>query len=505
MSTSQHRWRRGCWSLVVAVVAAMALAATASAAVQTDKADYSPGEVVTISGDNSNGAGYQSGEAVHVDASGPNGWAATCDAVADAGGAWSCQVSLADGPEAVGSYEYTATGLESGVTESGTFQDSGFFLQAVIPGGTRIAVTFPGDTAGTTSTIEGFTNATCTPPRNKFNPSAVNTSTSNFVNLTSFGTATGGSNRLTAPLTVTSGGATYLFSSWAVVGGTGAPTPNGSVTTTGTAGCFSGWTASAPTFVQANYVLPTPPTFTKAFAPSTVLVGGASTLTFTLANSNPIPLTGAAFSDSLPAGVIVATPNGLSNTCGGTATATAGSGSISLTGGTIPTSSSCTITVNVKGTSAGVKNNTTSTLTTNEAPAGTAASASLTVVGPPVLSKAFSPSTVPVGGTTTLTFTLTNPNPTVPVSRITWADPLPLGLQVAANPAVTNTCGGVPSVGPYALAVAYAAASLPAGGSCTFSVNLTATSAGLKNNTTTIVASSAGIGSPASASMTVTP
>ncbi len=76
---------------------------------------------------------------------------------------------------------------------------------------------------------------------------------------------------------------------------------------------------------------------------------------------------------------------------------------------------------------------------------------------------------------------------------------------MAANPAVTNTCGGVPSVGPFAFAVAYANASLPAGGSCTFSVNVTATSAGVKNNTTTIISSSAGIGSPATGTLTVNP
>jgi hypothetical protein len=79
-------------------------------------------------------------------------------------------------------------------------------------------------------------------------------------------------------------------------------------------------------------------------------------------------------------------------------------------------------------------------------------------------------------------------------------------LSVAANPAViNNTCGGVPSVGPYALAVAYANASLPPGGSCTFTVNVTATSAGVKNNTTTIISSSAGTGSPATGTLTVTP
>ena len=53
---------------------------TALAAVGTDQADYTPGSVVTIYGDNSDDAGYLPGEAVHVDVSGPNDYAASCDA-----------------------------------------------------------------------------------------------------------------------------------------------------------------------------------------------------------------------------------------------------------------------------------------------------------------------------------------------------------------------------------------------------------------------------------------
>jgi uncharacterized repeat protein (TIGR01451 family) len=111
-----------------------------------------------------------------------------------------------------------------------------------------------------------------------------------------------------------------------------------------------------------------------------------------------------------------------------------------------------------------------------------------------------------LGATTVLTFTLTNPNTTTPLTGVTFSDPLPLGLMVAPTPSVLNTCGGVPGVGPYALAVSLASASIPAGQSCTFRVTLTATSTGVKNNTTTIVSSTqGGIGNPASASVTVTP
>jgi PKD repeat protein len=96
----------------------------AFAAIWTDKLDYSPGEVVTISGDNSNGAGYLPGETVRVEVWGPNGYYATCEATVDGNGAWSCQVTLWPDERAIGEYTYTARGLTSGVRESGTFWDS---------------------------------------------------------------------------------------------------------------------------------------------------------------------------------------------------------------------------------------------------------------------------------------------------------------------------------------------------------------------------------------------
>ncbi len=106
------------------LLATLFLPALTAAAVWTDQADYSPGSVVTISGDNSDGAAYLRGETVDVVVTGPNGYAASCSAVADDAGAWSCQVTLWDTELAVGDYSYTATGQTSGVTETGTFSDS---------------------------------------------------------------------------------------------------------------------------------------------------------------------------------------------------------------------------------------------------------------------------------------------------------------------------------------------------------------------------------------------
>ena len=114
---------------LIAAVTALAFTLTLAniggviAAVWTDQADYAPGSVVTISGDNSDNAGYLPGETVHVDVTGPNGYTATCDATVFESGEWSCQVTLWDSDLAVGTYSYTATGQTSGVSQNGTFTD----------------------------------------------------------------------------------------------------------------------------------------------------------------------------------------------------------------------------------------------------------------------------------------------------------------------------------------------------------------------------------------------
>lgn len=90
---------------------------SALAAVSTDKTDYSPGSVVTISG-----SGYDGDISVDVSVSGPNGYSAACSA-AVTDGAWSCQVTLSADDSAAGTYTYTAVGSPSGKTEVGTFTD----------------------------------------------------------------------------------------------------------------------------------------------------------------------------------------------------------------------------------------------------------------------------------------------------------------------------------------------------------------------------------------------
>lgn len=125
-----------------------------------------------------------------------------------------------------------------------------------------------------------------------------------------------------------------------------------------------------------------PPTISKAFGAPSIPLNGTTSLSFTINNPNfGTSLSGVGFTDSLPAGLVVSTPNGLSGSCGGgSITATAGSGNISLSGATLASSASCTFSVNVTGTTLGVKNNVTSNVTSNEGGPGNTAAASITVV-----------------------------------------------------------------------------------------------------------------------------
>ena len=93
----------------------------------TNQEDYAPGSVVTISGNdnslNGNNVGFIFGETILVQVYGPNGYNATCQATANSYGGWSCQIVLWANDLAIGHYTYTAVGLTSAVSISGTFAD----------------------------------------------------------------------------------------------------------------------------------------------------------------------------------------------------------------------------------------------------------------------------------------------------------------------------------------------------------------------------------------------
>ncbi len=268
----------------------------------------------------------------------------------------------------------------------------------------------------------------------------------------------------------------------------------------------AGGTASATLTVQP---LPgsAPPTISKAFGASSIPLGGSTSLTFTITNPNPgAQLTGVAFSDPLPSGLVVSAPNGLTGSCGGgTITATPGSSSVSLSGATLAASASCTFAVNVTATSSGTKNNVTGPVSSNESGAGGTATATLKVIAPPTISKAFGASSIPLGGSTSLTFTITNPNSGAQLTGVAFSDPLPSGLMVSAPNGLTGSCGGgTITATPGSSSVSLSGATLAASASCTFAVNVTAKSSGTKTNVTGPVSSNeSGAGSRATARLTV--
>lgn len=104
----------------------------------------------------------------------------------------------------------------------------------------------------------------------------------------------------------------------------------------------------------------------------------------------------------------------------------------------------------------------------------------------PNLSKAFTPATIDAAGVSTLTITLSNPGPTIATLTAALVDTLPAGVLVAANPNVATSCAGAGT--PVAVAGASsvtlpAGRAIPANGSCTVSVDVTAAAAGIYFNT----------------------
>lgn len=120
------------------------------------------------------------------------------------------------------------------------------------------------------------------------------------------------------------------------------------------------------------------PLVTKSFSPNVIAIGGVSTLTITLSNPTAtVDITGAGFTDNYPANMRNTGTPSLVNSCGGTTTASANGTSLTLSGATIPRGSSCTVSVQVTATTAGINN--TGTVVSGNAAGGTAATATLLV------------------------------------------------------------------------------------------------------------------------------
>jgi uncharacterized repeat protein (TIGR01451 family) len=124
-----------------------------------------------------------------------------------------------------------------------------------------------------------------------------------------------------------------------------------------------------------------PPSIAKEFGATAIPIGDSTSLTFTIGNPNSIGLSGVAFTDTLPAGLIIATPNGLNGSCND-GVVTTGSGSVTLTGGTLAPNSTCVFSVNVTGNQVGSWTNVTGNIRSIEGGTGSTATAAIAVQNP---------------------------------------------------------------------------------------------------------------------------
>ena len=226
----------------------------------------------------------------------------------------------------------------------------------------------------------------------------------------------------------------------------------------------------------------------KEFASTVVGKDGITRLTITLTNNFNIPITDLAFTDILGGtvddGIVIASPPNLANTCNGTVTASAGTQTVSLSGGSIPASQDCEISVDVQGKSSttpppgtnytnmiaigdvtGKVNGT--TVTQN----WSAASDSLRVGTPDFrINKKFDPILVTGDYDSTMTITLVNPLSSS-IEDISFTDNLPTYMLLANPPDEnTGTCGGTITPAADRKSFTFSGGSLPANGSCKLTI-----------------------------------
>lgn len=109
---------------------------------------------------------------------------------------------------------------------------------------------------------------------------------------------------------------------------------------------------------------------------------------------------------------------------------------------------------------------------------------------PPTIAKSYAGASVALNGTTTLTFNVSNPNSSLALSGIDFADALPSGQNVASPNGLSGNCGeGTITALAGSSSVSLSGASLAATASCRFAINVTGTASGTQKNTTSAVTS----------------
>jgi uncharacterized repeat protein (TIGR01451 family) len=275
---------------------------------------------------------------------------------------------------------------------------------------------------------------------------------------------------------------------------------------------FAGKSAVAMLWIAAALIVAGParaatlaPHIGKAFGASSIPIGGTTSLTLAITNANPsTSLTGIAFTDTLPSGLVFASPCNLSSTCAGVTIASLGTNTLSLSGGALAAEGTCSISVNVMAVSAGTITNSVTVTSTNGG-TGNTAEDTLVVPAPPTIAKKFGIASIHLNGSTSLTFTITNVNSSTALTGMTFTDILPSGLVVSSPENLTSTCGGTAVAMPGTDIVSLSDGALIAKDTCFVSIDVTAISTGKKTNAVTVTSTNAGTGITAGAELFVTP
>ncbi|MEM7358797.1 MAG: thrombospondin type 3 repeat-containing protein [Pseudomonadota bacterium] len=241
----------------------------------------------------------------------------------------------------------------------------------------------------------------------------------------------------------------------------------------------------------------------KSFAPDMVAVGGRSTLTFTLDNSEGGgAVTFLELRDNFPVGMEIANPSNIAKTCvvpDQFITAIPGTNTIDVlpfASAFLGEGATCTITVDVIATAAGELHNITNEVISRTSPSiGTVsvgkASATLeATITPLAIQKSFLDDPTPPGGSVNLEIKIHNLDRNYQATGVGFTDDLGMALTgLMFDSLLSNDCGGsVTGVGTSNIGLT--GGTIAAEGSCTISASLSvppAATPGVYTNTTSAV------------------
>ncbi|MEP4037202.1 Ig-like domain-containing protein [Pseudophaeobacter sp.] len=259
------------------------------------------------------------------------------------------------------------------------------------------------------------------------------------------------------------------------------PSTSGDVTTTVNGGSVVTLGASDTLRIEGGANL----SFVQNFSEDRVGAGDTATLTFTITSAaeSPSTATGLTFSNDLSTFLAGATLGITSNSCGGSAGLYAGNTRLDYSGGSLAPGASCTVVTAVSvpgGSSNGTYTSASTPLTGSagaEALVVPASSDDLQVLeaAPLEVSKSLSPSTALPGEIVTLTYTLSNPDPSEDYTGVFFTESYSTALSalaiVPSSLPAGGFCGGGGSASGTTFGI-FVGMTVPANGSCIFSVDL---------------------------------